>query len=143
MKTLFIIFAVSIVLMMAACHNDQPVNPSLTGTWNVISDSTYNSGMGPNGTPSDSKYIGVTGDNFIFTGSTVSIKEGNIRNANASYVISKDTLKLTYTSLTDHGVTITGAKGSYVIAQSGNSLKLSSWVVTPGGMFKEFIILSR
>lgn len=143
MKTLFILFAVSIVLMTAACHKDESVNPSLTGTWNVVSDSTYSSGIGPNGTPSSSKYIGVSGDHYTFTSTTLTIKEGNIRSANATYTISKDTLKLKYTSLVDEGVTITGATGSYVIAQSGSKLKLSSFVITPGGIFAEYITLSR
>jgi len=144
MKTLFIIFAVSIVLMTAACGKSvNPPGTSLIGTWNVVSDSTYSSGIGPNGTPSSSKYIGVTGDHYIFTSNTLAIREADLRNAHATYTISKDTLKLIYTSLTDHGVAITGARGSYVFAQSGNDLKLSSFVITPGGIFSEIIMLNR
>lgn len=144
MKTLFIICAVSIVLMTAACGKSvSPPGTSVIGTWNIVSDSTYSSGIGPNGTPSSNKYIGVPGDQYVFTSNTLAIREADLRNAHANYTISKDTLKLIYTSLTDHGVAITGAKGSYVIAHSGNNLKLSSFVITPGGIFNEIIILNR
>jgi hypothetical protein len=144
MKTFFILCAVSIVLLTAACgKSDIPLSASLIGTWKVVSDSTYNSGFGPYGTPSGSKYIGVPGDQYVFTSNTLAIREANIRSAHATYTLSKDTLKLIYTSLTDHGVAITGAKGSYVIVLSGNNLELNSWIATPGGMFKEFITLSR
>jgi len=144
MKALFIIFAVSIVLIMAACHKDESVSASLTGTWNVVSDSTYSSGIGPYGTPSGSKYIGVPGDQFIFTSNTLAMREANLRSAHGTYAISKDTLKLKYTSFVDHGTILTGATGSYLITQSdNNNLELSSFVITPGGIFKEYIILRR
>lgn len=145
MKNLFLIFAVSIVLMMAACgKNDTVVNASLSGTWHIASDSTYTSGIGPNGTPSSNKYIGTDADYFKFDNSTLSINEGSFRTATATYTLSKDTLKLKYSYLDEGGVQLTGANNSYVITRlDSRSMQLKSYVLSPGGVFGEDIVLSR
>lgn len=132
-------------ITFASCNKNNTNWPTeLSGTWHIVSDSTYSSGIGPYGTPSGQKYIGTVADYFKFDGNKLSIKEGNIRTATATYVVSKDTLKLSYSYLDEGGTQITGATNSYVISQlDSRNLQLRSFLASPGGLFTETIILSH
>jgi hypothetical protein len=143
----FLFISAAFVITLASCHKDAAIGPgNITGNWSVVSDSSYSSGIGPYGTPSSHKYVGVGGDHFDFTSAgKLYIKEGNIKLDTADYTIAgTDTLKLKYDYLYEGGVTITGASGSYIIATlNSQSLVLTYFGATPGGIFSERIDLSR
>jgi len=145
MKNVLPLF-VLICLALASCKKDNNnINESIVGDWNIISDSTWSSGIGPYGTPSSYVYKGVTGDHFDFTGSgKLYVKEGTEKLDTANYTVSKDTLKLQYDYLYEGGVTITGAVGSYIITTLNyHNLTLTEDFLTPDGAIYEQIRLSK
>jgi hypothetical protein len=143
MKNLTVATLVLVVIIYSSCIKSNS-NAGITGTWALVSDSTYSSGIGPYGTPSSNKYVGTSGDHFIFTGNMLYVKEGTIKLDTATYTISNDTLKLTYNYLYEGGVTIQGAIGRYDIKTlTQQNLVLTEYGVTPGGIISETIILKR
>ena len=145
MKNCILIILVFAAITFASCNKGNTIGPNtLNGTWSVVSDSTYTTGIGPLGTPSGSTYEGTATDYFKFNDNTVSIKEGNLRTATATYIVSKDTIKFRYSYLDEGGTIVTNANNSYVIARpASNNLVLTSFIATPGGAFYEKIILNR
>jgi len=144
MKNRLLIILILTTVILDSCSKNNGVWPPLNGIWSVVSDSTYSSGIGPLGTPSGHKYVGTATDYFKFDGNKLSIKEGSFRTATATYTVSKDTLKLNYSYLDEDGEIITNASDTYMITESdGRSLKLTSFVASPGGVFRESVILSR
>jgi len=132
--------------MWASCQkNDNNFQSTITGDWSVVMDTTWSSGIGPNGTPSSHKYIGVPSDYYNFTAKgKLYVKEGTEKLDTADYTISGDTLKLTYNYLYEGGVTIQGAIGRYIITTLNNrNLVLTQDFVTPGGIIDETIVLKR
>ncbi len=145
MKNLLLSAIILSVMVLFSCGKNDPSIHAITGNWNIVSDTTWSSGIGPNGTPSGNKYTGVAGDHFNFTSSgKLYVKEGNIKLDTANYTISGDTLKLTYRYLYEGGVTVQGASGSFIISTLTNqSLILTEDFLTPGGRIDETITLSR
>jgi hypothetical protein len=138
-----ILLASLVVIALASCHKDKGIGTLPAGTWNVVSDSTY-AGIGPIASPK--VYVGQPGDYFKFSGNTLSIKEGTFRVGTATYTQVQDTLKLTYSHLEDNGEVIDGTgTAKYIItSQTATSMKLTAApLLTPGGVFEEFITLSR
>jgi hypothetical protein len=144
MKKLLLVLVIPTALLFASCNKSNGTFPSLSGTWNIVSDSTYFSGIGPNSPPSGRDYIGTSGDHFIFTGNKLYIKEGTIKIDTAIYTVSQGLLNLTYTYLNDGGTIIYNSIGSYTIARNdGKNLELTEFLASPGGLFKEDIKLKR
>lgn len=134
-------FAVSV---MASCKKDG-TSGSIAGNWAVVSDSTSSSGIGPNGTPSGNKYIGVAGDHFDFTSAgKLYVNEGGFKIDTAQYTITGTRLSLEYSYLHVGDITVRGSGGGYDITTlSRNSLVLTEDALTPGGRIYEQIILTK
>lgn len=148
MKSLNVIFYLLIILACASCgkENLTSFNQRIKGTWNVISDSTFVAGIdAPNHESISNKYIGQTGDYFIFTDSHVYIKESNVKTDTATYRISKDTLVMTYAHLKEGIEIVANAEMKYLISSTGSAnLELSSTgLISPGGEFSEVIKLTH
>jgi hypothetical protein len=139
-------FVLFIAVSVCSCNkNNDPQSYSIVGNWNLVSDSTWSSGIGPNGTPSSNTYKGVASDYFKFTNSgKLYLKEGSVKLDTADYTVSKDTLKLKYDYFYEGGVTINGAVGSYIVTTPNNhELELTDDFITPGGAIYERITLSK
>ena len=147
---------VSLILIIAlalfSCHKDHDAGPALlVGNWTIVSDSTYNSGIGPNGQPTGKMYIGTAADYYHFTANgKLYVHEGTFLIDTADYTIANDThtnykmVNLKFSYLYTYGATITGANGAFDITTVTNhSLVLYSRGLTPGGIFYEAITLRK
>jgi len=145
-----LVFIIALALFSCGKGSDNtPIN--IIGNWSIVSDSTYNTGIGPNGTPSGSKYIGIAADHYDFAANgDLSIKEGTIMTGTATYTIATDTITklkrvdIKFSNLTYGGSAIINASKSFDIkALDSHNMVLYYRFLSPGGAFYETVILSK
>ncbi len=144
--------AVIITLALFSCHKDHDAGPtSLVGNWAVVTDSTYNTGIGTSGPPSIKKYIGTAADHFDFTSNgKLYAREGTFLVDTADYTITTDNLtneqkiNLQYSYIYSYGSTSKSGSSSFDIRTlTDHSLVLTNNVITPGGAFYETLTLQK
>jgi len=144
--------ALIIALALYSCgkgSDNTPVN--IIGNWSIVSDSTYNTGIGPYGPPSTSKFIGTAADHYDFTsGGNLTIHEGDIMTGTATYTITNDTitklkrLNIKFSALDEGGSTISDASKSFDIKSlDSHNMVLYSSLLSPGGAFYETVVLKK
>jgi hypothetical protein len=147
MKTLFTV--ISLLLTLTALESCSKKNEAstITGNWRVISDSTYNSGIGPTSPASSQVYRGSSADYFKFTADgKLYINEVNIKVVTADYSLTiSNQLNLTYLSIVDHGATVSGGGSAtyHIVLLTSHNLTLYNSLLTPGGYFTETVKLAK
>lgn len=124
---------------------------NIVGNWSLVSDSTYNTGIGPDGPPSGSKYVGTAADHFDFAeNGDLTIHEGDILIGTGTYTIATDTftklkrVDMKFTNFTYKGSTVTnGGRSLDVKSLNSHSMILYSALLSPGGAFYETVILRK
>ena len=144
MKNLLFVICLFSVVGICSCTKDDNSIP-LVGKWNVVSDSTYYTGIGPNGTPSFTKYVGQPGDYFNFTAQGKAyFKEGNTFSATATYKVTGNNVNLVYSNFVVNDSTINATSGGYIIAAiTPRTLVLTNQFITPGGATFTTVKLSK
>lgn len=141
-----------IALALYSCGKGSDNTPvTILGNWSIVSDSTYNTGIGAYGPPSTSKYTGTAADHYNFTsGGNLTIHEGDIMAGTATYTITNDTitklkrLNIKFSSLTYDGSTVSNASKSFDIKSlDSHNMILYSALLSPGGAFYETVILKK
>jgi hypothetical protein len=137
MKNLLLVICLFITIAICSCTKDgnNKTSNSIVGKWNVVMDSSYNTGIGASITPTIQTYIGQRGDYYNFTAQGKAyFNEGNKLSATGDYTIAGSQLKVKYDNLVIDGSTIEDASTIYTIATiSAHSLTLTSSFLTPGG----------
>ena len=125
------------MFFLPACKKDSH-NPSITGNWNIVSDSTY-TGIGTGNHPI--AYAGKPGDYFNFQANgIIYTKEGTALDTLTYKLISNTQIVISPFGITLNGVPET----SNIIAFTDNYLVIKApEVFTPGGIFGRKISLSR
>lgn len=146
MKYLFNIAVIIVIidcLLLASCKKENTGSASLTGTWQVVSDSTSISGSGPF-KGGGQTYVGTPADHYTFTSDGhLYVHEGNNIDT-ATYVVNDTKLNLNYTYLLEGGATIQGAVGYFDISSlNDHTLTLSQNGLTPEGRMVQIINLKR
>jgi len=137
-KKLLFIVCLFITVSICSCTKDganKTNSSSIVGKWNVVMDSSYNTGIGASITPTIQTYIGQPGDYYNFTEQGKAyFNEGSKLSATGDYTVTGNQLKLKYDNLVIDGSAIENASTIYTIAAiSAHNLTLTSSFITQGG----------
>ena len=139
-KYALIIFAGLLLCLLSACikGGSDSNNTSISGKWNIVSDSTFN-GVGLGNHPVN--YAGQPGDYFDFrTDGKVYTKEGTVLDTLSFNQTTYSEIVISSFGLTANGVPET----SEITTLSAHSLVIvAPKVFTPGGIFGRKVSLSR
>ncbi len=133
-----------IVSGFLSCKKD--ANAGITGNWHLVSDSTYTSGIGPNGKPGGSTYTGLSADSYDFmaNGHLIAHVAGNIDSATYT-VQAGNKLSINYSIVHEFdGAVLKGANADFDLSvQSSHKAVLTSNILTPGGRFARILVLAK
>jgi hypothetical protein len=138
---LFVLAAFIAFFLVSCKKNSVPandINASISGKWNILSDSTF-FGVGLNNHPVD--YAGQTGDYFdIRTDGNIYIKEGAILDTLGYRLTSNTTILIVSFGIILNGV----AETTHITSLTAHSATIDApIVITPGGEFGRKVNLSR
>ncbi len=147
MKKLLLFVCLFIMVTIYSCSKDgtNKTNNSIVGKWNVVMDSSYNTGIGASDMPTIQTYIGQPGDYYNFTEQGKAyFNEGSKLSATGDYTVTGNQLKVKYDNLVIDGSTIADASTIYTIAAiSAHNLTLTSSFITQGGSSSYTLKLSK
>jgi hypothetical protein len=138
MRTNILILPFAFLLFfLPACKKDSN-KPSITGKWNIVTDSTY-AGVGAGNHPV--AYAGQPGDYFNFQANgVVYTKEGAVLDTLTYKLISNTQIVISQFGITLNGVPET----SNITEDTDNYLVIKApGIITPGGIFGRKVTLSR
>ena len=140
MKKALIIIGCSLLACLYACkkYSSSTDASTVTGKWNVVSDSTY-AGVGLNNHPVD--YQGKPGDYFDFrTSGTLYTKEGTVLDTLSYHLLSDTAMIIQSFGIVGNGIPET----SHITIFTAHQLVIKApTVFTPGGIFGRTTALSR
>jgi len=136
-KLIIALTALCIVVLFTCKKSATTMTFTLTGKWNLVSDSLSN-GIGPNVT--QKYYTGGAGDYFDFrTDNKLYLKEGSTLDTLAYSLPSDSTVVISSFGITFNGVPETN--NLKVLANTGTIS--TPFVVNPGGYYRRVVHLTR
>ncbi|GAA3975766.1 hypothetical protein [Mucilaginibacter dorajii] len=137
-------FIALIITGFLSCKKD--ANAGITGKWQLVSDSTHTSGIGPNGTPGGGTYVGQATDSYDFmaNGQLIAHVAGKVDSA--TYTVQPgNKLHINYSIVHEFdGAILKGASTDFDLSvQSSHKAVLTSDIITPGGTIARIVVLTK
>jgi hypothetical protein len=124
-----------VITLLTACTKSS--SSTISGKWNVVSDSTIISG----GTVFYSIYRGVSGDYFVFTpNNTLYIKEASLYDTMSYKLTADNKMSLAQTGININEIPETG---TYVITGNEARIVVTPNLLNPGFTYQRRINLRR
>jgi hypothetical protein len=124
-----------LITLLSACTKSG--SSTITGKWNVVSDSVIISG----GTVSYNIYNGISGDYFVFAPNNILyIKEASLYDTMSYRLISDNKMNLVHSGVSINDIPETG---TYVITNNTARIFVTPNLLNPGFTYKRIINLKK